>query len=72
MLPAVRWRSWRRILSGEDPAAPLCHAVPKPYLEMLIDPFWDRVLAKRTSVITRRVDLCGGHAVSVCFKGGLT
>ena len=30
-----------------------------------------RELAKRTSVITRPVDLCGGHAVSVCFKGGL-
>jgi hypothetical protein len=31
-----------------------------------------RVLVKRTSVIKHPVDLCGGHAVSVCFKGGLT
>jgi hypothetical protein len=42
MLPAVVRRSWRRILSGEDPAAPICRAVPKPYLEMLIDPSWDK------------------------------
>lgn len=60
-------------LSVEVPAAPMWlirskAASGNAYRSALAT----RVLAKRTSVITRRVDLCGGHAVSVCFKGGLT